>query len=344
MASLSHPSRRSVLSALLAMAGASPLAALADPAQETKRRSLDTLESATVGIEVQVVDGAASVRTLGARRQGSGVLVEPHGLVLTIGYLVLEAERVQLVTREQRRVPAQVVAYDAVTGLGLLRPLIPLPAVRPVPLGRAADLLPGSPLLFVTGDGPRESGVVRLADARPFTGYWEYHLERGLYTTPPVAAHSGAGLFNAAGELVGIGNLLMPDVMREDQPEVRPGNLFVPVDVLVPVLEDLLRTGVHPQARRPWMGVNALTLAGRVRITRVTPGSPAQDAGLRPGDWITAVDGQPVGTAEALFKQVWAHGMEAGPVRLTVREAGQERVLELPVRERASALARPRGI
>ncbi|MEY2800616.1 MAG: hypothetical protein RL513_200 [Pseudomonadota bacterium] len=315
------------------------------PAEDAARQRLQSLQAATVGVEVSVIDDAASARTLGRRREGSGVVIAPQGLVLTIGYLVLEAERIEIVTRDQKRLPAQLVAYDFVNGLGLLRPLFPLAGVEPVRLGSAAALSKGSPLLFITGSDPRQAGAVRLVDARSFTGYWEYHLESALYTSPLVPInHSGAGLFNLAGELVGVGNLALRDVLPDDSPNVLPGNLFVPVDVLAPVLDDLLRTGENPQAKRPWLGVNAAELGGGVRITRVNPNSPAEAGGVRPGHWVLAVDDQPVRTLEAFYKQVWARGLAGSPIRLSVREGSAVRVLELPVRDRSMSVARPKGI
>jgi|LauGreDrversion4_2_1035121.scaffolds.fasta_scaffold149797_2 serine protease Do len=333
-----------VLCALLA----APVLAQAPAAaavEATARERLEALQAATVGVEVSVIDGASSARTLGRRREGTGIVIAPQGLVLTIGYLVLEAERVELITRDQKRLPAQVVAYDFVNGLGLLRPLFPLAGVQPVRIGSAAALPKGSPLLFITGSTPRQAGAVRLVDARPFTGYWEYHLDSALYTSPLVPAnHSGAGLFNLEGELVGVGNLAMRDVMPDDSPSVLPGNLFVPADVLTSVLADLLRTGEHPQAKRPWLGVNAAELAGGVRITRVNPNSPAEAGGLRPGHWVLAVDDQPVRSLEAFYKQVWARGVAGSSIRVSVREGSAVRVLELPVRDRSMAIERPKGI
>lgn len=331
-----------VLCALLASAS---FAQSPSPAEATARQRLESLQAATVGVEVSVIGDASSARTLGRRREGTGIVIAPQGLVLTIGYLVLEAERIELVTRDQKRLPAQLVAYDFVNGLGLLRPLFPLAGVEPVRLGSATALSKGSPLLFITGSAPRQAGAVRLVDARAFTGYWEYHLESALYTAPMVPDnHSGAGLFNLAGELVGVGNLAMRDVLPDDSPSVLPGNLFVPVDVLAPVLDDLLRTGENPQGKRPWLGVNAAELSGGVRITRVNPNSPAEAGGVRPGHWVLAVDDQPVRTLEAFYKQVWARGLAAGAIRLSVREGGAVRVLELPVRDRGMTIARPRGI
>lgn len=329
---------------LLALVSHPALAQSAPPADAAARQRLEALRAATVGVEVRVVDDASSARTLGRQREGTGIVIAPQGLVLTIGYLVLEAERIEVVTRDDRRLPAQLVAYDFVNGLGLLRPLFPLAGVEPVRLGSAASLSKGSPLLFITGSAPRQAGAVRLVDARPFTGYWEYHLESALYTSPMVPNHSGAGLFNMAGELVGVGNLAMRDVMPDDTPSVLPGNLFVPVDVLAPVLHELLRTGENPQGKRPWLGVNAAELGGAVRITRVNPNSPAEAGGVRPGHWVVAVDGQPVRTLEAFYKQVWARGLSGEAIRLSVREGNAIRVLELPVRDRSMTVAKPKGI
>jgi len=326
---------------LLALLLPAPARAQADAAA---RQRLESLQAATVGVEVRVISEAASARTLGRLREGTGIVIAPQGLVLTIGYLVLEAENVEVVTREQKRIPAQVVAYDFVNGLGLLKPLFPLAGVEPVRLGKAASVAKGSPLLFITGSAPRQAGAVRLVDTRPFTGYWEYHLESALYTSPMVMNHSGAGLFNLEGELVGVGNLLLRDVMPDDSPTSLSGNLFVPVDVLAPIFEDLIRTGENPQGKRPWLGINAAQMGGAIRITRVNANSPAEAAGLRPGHWVVAVDDQPVQSLEAFYKRVWARGLGDGAIKLSVREGGNVRVLELPIRDRSNSIARPKGI
>ncbi len=326
-------------------ASGAPPPSSASSANEALRQRFESVQAATVGVRVRAVEGAASVRTLGRDREGTGVVIAPQGLVLTIGYLIVEADQVQITTREQAQVPAQVVAYDAVTGLGLLRPLFPLPGAQQVKLGSAFAAERGLPLLALTGSAPRQAALVRLVDIRPFTGYWEYHLDAALFTAPAFGNHSGAGLFNTQGELVGIANLLLRDVRTPDDPDAEPGNLFVPVDVLTPVIDELVRTGNHPQGQRPWLGINALELDGRIRIVRVTPGSPAQEAGLRAGDWVVAVDGEDVRTLEGFYKRVWAHGVGQRELNLTVREEGAgTRVLDVPVRARADAMARPAGI
>lgn len=344
--SISMRARHQAVTCLALLCGlwASTSSAQSPARSEAPSARLEALQAATVGIEVRAIDDAGSVRTLGRQREGTGIVIAPQGLVLTIGYLVLEAETVEVVTRDQKRIPAQVVAYDFVNGLGLLRPLFPLAGVTPVKLGSAAAVPKGSPLLVLTGTAPRQAGAVRLVDTRAFTGYWEYHLESALYTAPMLQNHSGAGLFNMAGELVGVGNLAMRDVMPDDSPSLLPGNLFVPVDVLEPVLDELLKTGLNPQGKRPWLGINAIPQGGAIRITRVNPNSPAEAAGLRPGHWVIAVDGEPVQSLEAFYKRVWSRGLAEGAIRLGVREGNAVRVLELPIRDRSDVVARPKGI
>ncbi len=197
-AAASGPPASSLPSSPASSPAAAVLASGTSP-DEALRQRFESVQAATVGVRVRAVEGAASVRTLGREREGTGVVIAPQGLVLTIGYLIVEADQVQVTTRDQAQVPAQVVAYDAVTGLGLLRPLFPLPGVRQVTLGSAFAAERGLPLLALTGSAPRQAALVRLVDIRPFTGYWEYHLDAALYTAPAFINHSGAGLFNEQG-------------------------------------------------------------------------------------------------------------------------------------------------
>ena len=184
-------------------------------------RALANANAAVVGIRVSAADGARSAETLGQRRRGSGVLIGDDGLVLTIGYLLLEAEQVEIVTQDNKTVPARAVAYDLATGFGLLRPLLPLPkeiAEHIVALGDTRELQPGEALMAVTGPQPNDDGdiaMTRLVSKRAFSGTWEYHIDNALFTSPPITVsggnHSGAPLFNQKGELIGIGSLFVSD-------------------------------------------------------------------------------------------------------------------------------------
>ena len=123
-----------LLAATAAVAGTPP----ASPVEE-QSRALERAARATVGVAAVAVQDARSNATLGPLRSGSGVLIGPEGLVLTVGYLVLEADDVEVTTDDDRHIPARVVAYDVATGFGLLQALAPLQA-QPAPLGSSGAL------------------------------------------------------------------------------------------------------------------------------------------------------------------------------------------------------------
>jgi S1-C subfamily serine protease len=312
---------------------ASPPAFTADRLEALQRAHV-----ATVGVRSQAVDDATSNETLGRRREGSGVVIEADGLVLTISYLVLEAERIELEVEPGRFVPARVVGLDIATGFALLRPLVPidLPAV---PLGSSAGIGRRQPLLFSSSD---QVSLAALVMQRPFSGSWEYHLDAALFTAPARTDHSGAGLFNADGELVGIGSLVVRDAAGPDHPPV-PGNMFVPIDLLKPVLAELKSRGTTRASLRAWLGVNCAERAGEVRVLRVNRDSPAEAAGLQAGDRIVAIDGQPVRDLAGLYKTLWTGAAERD-VRLAVWREGSPIDVTVQAVDRQSMLRRSRGI
>jgi S1-C subfamily serine protease len=158
---------------------------------------------AVVGLQVTAAEDARSAETLGREREGSGVVIGSDGLILTIGYLILEADSIQVTTHDNRVIPARPVGYDQATGFGLVRPVLPLRGIQPVALGNAQELAPRSPLLAATGGDDGGMGLTQLVGTRAFSGYWEYHIEKALFTSPPLRNHSGASLFNQRGELLG---------------------------------------------------------------------------------------------------------------------------------------------
>lgn len=346
---MSHP----LAGPILRSVGASLAVALsALPAQATESARPSAIEAqslalqrasqSVLGLRTQAVENARSLATLGKERQGSGVLIGRDGLVLTIGYLVLEVEQVELSTYDGRRVPARVVAYDQATGLGLVQALAPL-GLEPVPLGDATLARLREPLLMASGGEQAEVAMATLASRRAFSAYWEYHLDAALYTAPARRDHAGAGLFNVQGELVGVGSLLVADAAEPGTPR-QPGNLFVPVDLLKPVLTELLAQGRSQASLRAWLGVNCTESEGEIRVMRVTDDSPADVAGLQRGDRIVAIDGTRVSDLALLWKTLWATQPPERAVQLDILRQGQPLSVTVHAVDRAWTLRRSEGI
>ena len=340
MAGLWHATARS----LATLAVLIPVLCSAAPSSEieTISRAMQRAHQAVVGIEVQIVDGASSAQTLGAERQGSGVLIGDDGLVLTIGYLVLEAESVQIVTDDGRRLPARVVAYDLATGFGLVQALAPI-GRTPVPLAARPTLTNDAPLTVVSGGEDAEVETVKLVSRRAFSGFWEYHVEGALFTAPPARQHSGAALFNGRGELLGVGSLVVPDALGPGQPRT-PGNLFVPVELLLPVLAEMRAQGRSLASARPWLGLNCAEQAGQLRVLRVTDDSPADVAGLQVGDRITRLDGMKVAGLGQLWQALWADTRPERAVELEIERGGRPMTITVQAVDRAKTLKRAQGI
>ena len=320
--------------------------------------ALQRARQAVLGVQAVAVDEARSTKTLGQARSGSGVLIGDDGLVLTIGYLVLEAEQVHLVLDDGRRVPARVLGVDLATGFGLLQALVPLGplGVAPVLLGRpqALSTLAQEPLMIASGSQDAAGGVVsaaQLLSRRAFAGTWEYHIEGALFTAPPRRDHSGAGLFNAAGELVGIGSLLLPNVLPDTDPRAsgtaparRSGNLFVPVDLLTPILAELRSAGFSAASRRAWLGMNCSVQDGQIRVMRVNDDSPADVAGLQAGDRILRIDGTEVRALDRLWLTLWRGGAPEREVALDIERNDAVQTLKVYSVDRMKTLRRAEGI
>jgi S1-C subfamily serine protease len=307
--------------AAAAARSAADAASVPAPADAAYERLVDAAK-AVVGVRVRALPDAYSNETLGQDRIGSGVLIDKDGLVLTIGYLILEADQVEITDSDGQTVPARVVAYDDATGFGLIRPLGPL-TPKPIRIGTSASLGPADRLLIVTGGEDQTISIAAVVSRRQFAGYWEYLIDNAIFTAPPRLDHSGAALINKDGELVGIGSLFVLDATQAGRQQ--PGNMFVPVDLLKPVLDELVRTGVQKGARRPWLGVDSLEEDGRVKVLQVDGDGPAALAGLRAGDIILSIDGEEVSTLPVFYHKLWGAGPPGTAVRLTVLQGAEVR-------------------
>jgi serine protease Do len=321
------------------------------PSSQQTIDALSRANQAVVGVKVLAAEDARSIQTLGRQRVGSGVVIGADGLVLTIGYLMLEADTIELITQDKKSVPARAVAYDLATGFGLIRPLVPLTGIQPVVLGSAAQSQTGESLIAGTGaqltsDGDADVNMTQLMSKRAFTGYWEYHIDTALFTSPPMPNHSGAPLFNQRGELLGIGSLFVADVMGQNKAQTarQPGNMFVPIDLLKPIMAELTLTGSSKLSKRPWIGLTCSEQGGRIQVIRVAQEGPAQAAGLKPGDVVLAIDDAKVATLEAFYKKLWDRATPDVEVNLTVLQGTDQKTLALKPVDRMSTMRKPAGI
>ena len=313
-------------------AAALALALAVAPAQAI---TLDELVSAVVRIKTFIDPEGRSVQNLGRERDGSGIVIDENGLILTIGYLMVEAHGAEVVTNSGRTVPATVVGYDHETGFGILRTSEPL-KIKPLTFGKSADIKEKDPHLVASFGGAAMVLPVHVASRREFAGSWEYLVDGAIFTTPPHPAWSGAALINREGKLVGVGSLIVGDTGGDSSNT--PGNMFVPIDLLMPILGDLLANGRVSGPAKPWLGVNAHEIGGKLLVGRISPGSPAEKSGLKRGDIIVGINGAATKTLGDFYRKLWAVGEAGVTVPLDVLQSGSTRRLDVPSANRLDHL------
>jgi S1-C subfamily serine protease len=277
---------------------------------------LDRALGAVLGLRAMIPEDAFTAGTLGTERAGSGVLIRRDGLVLTIGYLVTEAETIWLTSVEGGAVPGHVLAYDQETGFGLVQALGRL-NTPPIDLGIGLRVGAGDRAIMAAEGGRRHAIAARVVARQEFAGYWEYVLDRAIFTAPAHPFWGGAGLIGADGRLIGIGSL---HVQHANGRELRRDvNMVVPIDLLPPVLDDMLTYGRPNRPPRPWLGLYAQEVEDAIVVAGLSERGPAGKAGLRPGDRILAVREDPVASLAGLWRKVWATGPAGSEVVLQVR-------------------------
>ena len=275
---------------------------------------------AVVRLDAVIPRDAATAQGLGTRRSGHGIVIDDQGLILTIGYLILEANEIVLHTNDGRAVGAEYVAYDYDTGFGLVRALEPL-GVKPLRIGTSATLAERDRVLVVGSGGAEKVLGAIVVERRVFTGFWEYMVDEAIFTSPPHDDWGGAALINSSGELMGVGSLFVRDARSGNR--TLPGNMFVPVDLLKPVLAEMLTEGRGAGNDRPWLGVFSQELRNVVVITSMWANGPAAKAGLKPGDMIIGIGDRRVKSQEEFYRTMWGLGGAGSDVPVKVLRDGK---------------------
>lgn len=294
---------------------------LPEPAAAQAEPSIEDVFKAIVRIDTTVPDGARTRDALGATRTGHGAVIDANGLIVTIGYIVLEADSVTVTSHDGTTTPATVLAYDHDTGFGLVRSARPIP-VKPLPIGKSNSVKQKAAAVIAGYGGSEAALPVRVVARREFTGYWEYLLERAIFTTPPYASFGGAALIDSTGALVGIGSLLVPNAAGEG--EFTPGNMFVPIDRLKPLIKEANTLRQPTQSAKPWIGLYTEEVRGRLFVQRVAQDGPAQQAGLAQGDIVIKIGDTPVTTQAGFYRKLWSMGRPGTQVPVTVLTTGSE--------------------
>jgi S1-C subfamily serine protease len=291
------------------------------PKAEDYGYDLDHALLAVVGVHTKIPDDAFTAETLGTERMGHGVLIRERGVVLTIGYLVTEAQEVWLAPTEGPPVPGHVLAYDQETGFGLVQALasLDLPVLA---LGRSSETRVGDPVVVGGAGGRKRSVAARIVAKQEFAGYWEYVLDEAIFTSPAHPNWGGTALIGAEGELLGIGSLQMQQAPERG----KPGgdlNMIVPIDLLKPILDDMQKSGRANRPTRPWLGLYATEIEDKIVVVGLARGGPAQKAGLNTGDVVLSVGGTEVRDLAGLYRRIWARGAAGVDVPLTIYREGR---------------------
>jgi S1-C subfamily serine protease len=298
---------------------------------------LDRALSSVVGLHSIIPGDAFSAETLGTERAGNGVLID-DGLVLTIGYLITEAEAVWLHIGDGRVVQGHALGVDSVSGFGLVQALGHMD-IDPLPLGSSAAAKVGDRVVVGGAGGRTRSVASHIAAKQGFAGYWEYLLDEAIFTHPAHPNWGGTGLISNRGELIGIGSLQLE---REREGKAEHVNMVVPIDLLKPALDDLRKYGHVNKPARPWLGMYSTEIDNKVVVVGISAKGPAARAELKAGDVILAVNGEKITSQTGFYRKLWSLGPAGVDVPLTVYHEGVTFDVVLASIDRAKLLKAPR--
>ena len=275
----------------------------------------DNLPDGIVKLSIKAIAGARSADTLGAEREGTGVVIDGSGLILTVGYLIIEAGSILAMAPDGRVYPASVVGFDHASGFGLLRAAAGV-AKQPLKRGDSSKLKTLQSVRIAAHEDAGGVSPACVSSRRRFTGWWEYMIDDAIFTAPPRGEHSGAALLDDDGALLGIASLWVSDTLASGV--AFPGNMFIPINLLNPILDDLITYGRRQAPARPWLGIYTEDIEGHVVVTRTLPDGPADRSGIKRGDILLGVAGHSIGNQSDFYERLWASGEAGDDVTLHV--------------------------
>jgi len=308
------------------------------PKPEDYSYDLELALACMVALRATVPPDAFTAETLGTERAGNGVIIRGNGLILTIGYLITEADTIWLTLSDGRSVPGHVLGYDQETGFGLVQALakLDMPALQ---LGQSATAALGERVVVAGAGGLHHSVAARVVAKQEFAGYWEYVLDEAIFTAPSHPNWGGTALIGPAGDLLGIGSLQLQHAVDKGAPQNI--NMMVPIDLLKPIFDDLLKFGRRNAPARPWLGFYATEVENRLVVVGLADRGPAKRADLRTGDIVLTVAGAEVRDLASLFRRIWAQGQAGVEVPMTVYRDGETMELRVKSSERDRFLKGP---
>jgi S1-C subfamily serine protease len=311
----------------------------AQPRPDECAFDLERALASVVAVRSEIPNDAFTASILGTERAGNGVMIDENGLILTIGYLITEAESIWLTTLAGTAAPAHVVGYDQTTGFGLVQALGRL-GVPPLEIGTALTSQVGDHVIVAGEGGLPHALKASVVSKREFAGYWEYVLDEAIFTSPPHPSWGGAACIGADGRLQGVGSLFVQEARGEGI--ASQGNMIVPIDLLKPILPDLMTLGRVDQPPRPWLGMYTSEAEDTVFVAGVANGGPADRAGIKPGDFVLEVAGTRVTELAATFRQIWAVGPAGTEIPLTIARDGNLQRITIHSADRNDFLKKPR--
>ena len=297
--------------------------------------NIENTLSGLMTVKSQIPEQAMTASVLGQEREGHGVLIGENGLVLTIGYVISEAESIWLIDCENNAVEGHVVGYDQVTGFGLVQALGRLSG-KVLELGDSDEVNVGRQMVLAGAGGKAASVDVTVVEVREFAGYWEYLISGAIFTEPAHPEWGGTALLDQEGRVCGVGSLILQS--EDDSEPAR--NMVIPINLLKKVQDDLLAYGRRSSPPRPWMGWYVQDSASGPIVIGLVAGAPSMQAGVKPGDRVVAINGRKVSTINAMYREIWNTGEAGVSVNVAINRDADTRIVMVESIDRTNMLWR----